>query len=208
LNKTKEMAGDIMTEYDDESFIYAMALRQLLETKINNDITNGYIEIGDECIIFEVSCIIDEWLYMMIPADFFIMPTELAKLMYPNENRPDLIYTNEKGSINLTFTLGDGALNSRDLKLTLEYLQRLIADTNPSCKLISSDIIDMKPKVAYFDYISPAIDGDIYNLAFLFSRGDKHLLGSFNCNRTVMDDWSEIAKQMLLTIRKHTQLRE
>ena len=88
-------------------------------------------------------------------------------------------------------------LENEDVKDAMECLQQVIIKMNPSCEIISSAIVEAETMVGHFDFISPVIDGSMYNLMFIFSLDGKFALGSFNCTRFDMENWLEIAAQML-----------
>ena len=190
-------------QYGDEDFIYEMARKKLPEQDddIQNDINDGYVVIRGSNIPFDEREIIENRLFMTVPTEFALLPQELAKTKYPNENRPDIIFSNEIGSINITFSLTGDPLKDDDVKGTGEHLQQIIIKMNPSCGIISSEVIEENVRIGYFDFISPAIDGEIYNLMFIFSLEGEFILGTFNCMHQDMNNWQEIAIQMLGSIR-------
>ena len=192
-----------MPQYGDEAFIYEMAQRksQTPEVEIVNDINDGYIVINDERIPFSEREIIKKRLYMTIPSAFALMSTELAKFKYPDTNRPNIIFTNEEGSININFSLTKDKLENEWVEEARDFLQEVIIKMNPSCEIISSGIIDGETRIGYFDFVSPTIDGEVYNLMFLFALDGQFVLGTFNCTKADMNDWVEIAGQMVRSMR-------
>jgi hypothetical protein len=192
-----------MARYGDEELVSAMAQMEQEDQidQIPNDINNGYIVIEETRISFDEREIIDGKLYMTIPSDFELMPLELAKFKYPNENRPDIIFTNEEGSININFALTGDDLKNEEVEDAKNYLQEVMSKMNPSSKIISNSVIEEETRIGYFDFISPAIDGEIYNLMFLFSLDGEFVLGTFNCMDFDMAGWLEIAGQMIRSIR-------
>jgi len=192
-----------MQQYGDESFIHAMARIESEEqdNTVPNDIKNGYIVIRDENIPFSEREIIEGRLYMAIPSDYMLMPPELARVKYPSENRPDIIFSDEEGSISINFSLTGDKLQNEDIEDAKDYLQDVVLKMKPSSKILSSEIIEEETRIGYFDFISPAIDGDIYNLMFIFSLDGQFILGTFNCMDMDKAQWLEIAGQMLRSIR-------
>jgi hypothetical protein len=70
-------------------------------------------------------------------------------------------------------------------------------------KMLDSDTMKVDGKnVSYFDYISPALDTEIYNLMFFFSLDEKIVIGSCNCPRSYMNDWKPIFMQMIQTLNQ------
>ena len=192
-----------MQQYGDESFIHAMARIESEEQDktVPNDIKNGYVVIRDENIPFSEREIIEGRLYMTIPSDFGLMPPELARVKYPSENRPDIIFSDEEGAISINFSLTGDKLQNEDIEDAKDYLQQVVLKMNPSSRILSSEIIEDETRIGYFDFISPAIDGEIYNLMFIFSLDGQFILGTFNCMDMDKAQWLEIAVQMIHSIR-------
>jgi hypothetical protein len=192
-----------MAKYGDENFIYRMAHEPLPEQEVEteNDIMDGYITIRDERIPFNERCIVKDWLYMTIPTDFVLMSEEGAKIKYPNVNRPHIIYTNEDGTTNITFTFSKDKLTNDKIEEAKSYLEQTITGLNPARKIISSAVLEAGIKIGYFDFMSPAIGCEIYNLMFIFPLDGQFVVGCFNCLPFDKIKWSEAAVQMLSTIR-------
>jgi hypothetical protein len=142
----KQKEGKKMAWYGDEEFLNAMVQMETENQidQISNDINNGYIIIEETRISFSEREIIDGKLYMIIPSDFELMLPELAKFKYPNENRPDIIFTNEEGSININFALTGDDLKNEEVEDAKNYLQEVMSKMNPSSKIISSSVIEYR----------------------------------------------------------------
>ncbi|MCL1983016.1 MAG: hypothetical protein FWG53_08030 [Clostridiales bacterium] len=179
----------------------------------------GSKEYGDEAAIYEIAnaepgnhneedsmliverCIIEGKLYMAIPEGFALMPPEIAELKYPSENRPDITYSDEEGTTTVNFTLTKDKLANDGIEAAMEYLQRVVAKMHPSSETISSGVIEGELRIGHFDFISPAIDGGIYNLVFVFPLDGQFMLGTFNCMHLDMAAWLAPASQMVSSIR-------
>jgi len=198
--KTKE-AGDKVKIYRDEEVIYRMSQKRYEEAK--NDIKDGYVIIDDVHIPFSERFIISGKLYMTIPSEFVMMAPEAAKIKYPNENRPAIILTNEDGTINITFSFTTDELEDVDdnVEVARNQLARTMVRMNPAYKTISKSVINEGIKIGYFDFVSPVLDGEIYNLTFIFALQGKLVLGCFNCLYSDSEAWLEVAQQMLRSIR-------
>jgi hypothetical protein len=189
-----------MAAYGDEKFIYRLT-QETSETQ-ENDIKNGFAIIDDVRIAFCEREIVKDKLFMTIPVDFELMSTEMAKIKYPNENRPQIIYTDEEGAITVNFTLMDAELTDEEITEASQALQQVIQRTNPLVKIISNNVITANGiSIGHFDFVSPAIDDDVYNKMFIFPIDGQFTLGSFNCLHIDMVRWIDIVEQMLFSIR-------
>jgi len=191
-------------EYGDESLIYALSLMESENRRvaeIPNDISNGFVVIDDVRIPFSDREILENKLYMAMPSEFEIMPIEQAKIKYPSEDRPNVIFTNADGSMNIGFTFTKDCLGDGETADTRDFLQAFVAKTNPSVTIISSDAVEGEMGIAYFDFISTVPDGEVYNLFFLFTMDRRLVLGTFNCSHFYKARWRDVVAQMLRSVR-------
>ncbi|MCL1810053.1 MAG: hypothetical protein FWG42_09865 [Clostridiales bacterium] len=176
-------------EYGDEEFIC-----EIVGAEQENQGEEDSIVLGERCII-------EGRLYMLIPEDFVMMPPEIAEIKYPSESRPDITYTDSEGTTTISFILTRDKLKSEDIEAAMEYLQKVFTRVHPARGILSSDIIEGELRVGHFDFISPAIDGEIYNLVFIFSLDGRLAFGAFSCLHLDMATWLETAVQIASTVR-------
>ncbi|MEG0258731.1 MAG: hypothetical protein RR651_02565, partial [Lysinibacillus sp.] len=53
----------------------------------------------------------------------------------------------------------------------------------------------------FLEVITPAIDGDIYNLMFFASIDGQALMGTFNCMEKDIETWQPVARAMMETLQ-------
>lgn len=53
---------------------------------------------------------------LKIPKDFKIMSDEMLKVKYPKGNPPSIVYTNERGTINIALVLNDVAMKNTQIE--------------------------------------------------------------------------------------------
>lgn len=187
-------------EYGDEGFI--QILKERLETAWNRDITQGAVRIQETELEFDEYELIDEQLWMWVPDEFELLEQELAEMKYPDENRPDRIYSSGDGTVNISFSIKDENMQPQETEAVRDHAWRLLQERYPkSCFPDRQTAEAENCQPAWFDCILPAQDMDIYNLMFFVSVNGKFLLGSFNCPAQDMDGWKDIFLQMLETVR-------
>jgi hypothetical protein len=128
------------------------------------------------------------------------LPCELYKHRI---GRPHIIFSNDDGSTNITFTFTADVLTNEMIDEVKSSLEQTITKMTAVDTIISSSVIDHEQKIGYFDFISPAIDGDVYTIMFIFSLDEQLILGAFNCLHFDMASWTEVVVQMLKSIRVH-----
>lgn len=193
-----------MKQYGDEDFIYLIKEEAGGEEGAahENHIEDGYILLHDEKILFKEMPVSEDEFSMILPEMFEPMEKGLAELKYPSVNRPDFILTNPATTINLTFSHKADKMVEGQAGEAKDAIQKVIMKLHPESKVMESKVVQVDGRdIAYFDFVTPAIDTDIYNLMFFFSLKGTMLMGAFNCLKEDMGDWKGIAIQMLGSIR-------
>jgi len=137
---------------------------------------------------------------MVVPECFEALDDALARLKYPDENRPRTIISNADTTINLAFdceAVGQASLESR-----LTNYRALVKKLHPSYVFFSESIHDSEGglKVACYDFRGSALDGDIYYLNFFADLPNGELFGWFSCPIESQPKWEPLVRQMIQTI--------
>jgi len=151
---------------------------------------------------FERRVMIEDKLTIMLPINFDEMDAEAAKLKYPSEQRPPIIYTDPSNLVNFwvspseEFVSEDGVENLRD------QIFSMISRLNPGIKPQQSGVeIVSQKKVAYIEYSNPTLDSKIYNLMFLFAIDEKMTAACFNCLTKDSKYWKKPMFEMLKSMQ-------
>ena len=193
-----------MERYGDEDFI--QFLRQSQEAARNRDIKKGSVWADGRNIVFSEREILKKQFWIWMPDDFVRMSQEMARLNYPIESRPEIIYTSEDSTLNITFSKKIQSLEPGQEEQVRDDIKLLIQRLYPSGSIIESLTVQADDnRLAWFDFISPAIDMDVYNLMFFTSLKGKLLMGSCNCLSGEQDMWKDLFLQMLASVRVEGQ---
>jgi len=170
--------------------------------KARKDICNGPIKIGERYYEFEESEFFDEKLKIYIPKDFEDMPLDARKLKYPSESRPEIIKSNEDGSIAITLNIIDSPLDEERVEELKDGMKMIIKKTNPANVFYEDGVLEVDSKnIGFFEFKSSAINDFLYNVMFFLEFGGKTLMGSFSCLYTNYEDWRDITFQVIKTVR-------
>lgn len=157
--------------------------------------------ICDEIVNFEPKVLFDGLISVMLPVTFIKMPKQIAKMKYMSESRPQLIFTNRDGSVNINFSYLETPLQADQLSHLKEQMRQILKHLNPSIVFYESAVLtENKPPLAWFEHKSPALDGDIFNLTSAVIIGENLLHMTFNCPMKAATEWRSAARQMLLSI--------
>lgn len=180
--------GFIMTKYilmneNDKNNIIDTSLK--VTTNQGNTIITQYENLGG--------------FSLKIPTDFDIMSAEAISIKYPNGNPPSLVYTNERGTVNIAFVLNDVAMGNNEIEeytKAMETMYRQYADN------IDINFFERNNhKIGELTFISPATDTNIYNHIIAFSVEDKLRLVNFNCTEELLEEWEDISDFIIHSIQ-------
>lgn len=170
--------------------------------ELRKDIVAGPVKIGKRYYEFDESEFFDGKVKIYIPKDFEDMPLETRKFKYPSENRPEIIKSNEEGSIAITLNYIDSPLDEERVSELKDGMKIIIRKTNPANVFYEDGILEVENKnIGFFEFKSSAIDDFIYNLMFFFELEENTVMGTFSCLYREYKEWRDIAFQVLKTIR-------
>lgn len=197
-----------MDHYGDEGFIRLWRIRQ--EEVRNQDILKGSVRVNGDEFVFAEREIVRKRLWMWMPDCFKKMPQELAQWKYPDENRPAVIYTNTETTVNISFTHHqEEKLEAGEEEAYRDRMEQSMLQSFPASGTIEKDTVMAKTMpLAWFDFLTPAMDGEIYNLMFYASLDGRLLAGAFNCLSGDREDWKDCFMQMLATVRSNADGKE
>lgn len=139
---------------------------------------------------------------LKFPKDFKIMPEAMMKIKYPSERRPTLVYSNETGGINVALNLTQNQANQQMILTYKDNFIQTFKNLYPSAQWKDSGVKTINGKqVGYIELVTPAINTEIYNLFFFTDLDGKLLLGTFNCTKKSMSEWTPIAKEIMNSLK-------
>lgn len=191
-----------MKEYGDEAFIRMLQENQ--EEAKNQDIRQGSIFVEDQELIFQEHEILKGQLWMWMPDAFAPLSKELVRIKYPNENRPDHIWSNPQTTVNVSFSHRQEKMEPGETGEVRDYMGQVMEHLYPSSNILDKDIVKSdthEHEIAWLDLVTPAMDTPIYNLMFFTPLGGRLLMGSCNCLAHEQEDWKGLFIQMISSIR-------
>ncbi|GAB6088109.1 hypothetical protein [Alkaliphilus crotonatoxidans] len=172
------------------------------KAKENRDITAGPIKIGQRMYQFIERDFFQEKLFLYLPEDFEEMDKAQREIKYPAQQRPQIIKTDETGSVNITLNPIDEDLDEDGVKELTKGMKNIIKRVNPANVFYSDGVERVGEKnIGFFEFKSPALDEFIYNIMFFFALEGKLVMGTFSCRYAAYEDWRDIAFQIIKSIR-------
>lgn len=178
---------------------------QLDYLNIDNNIHDGYVIVQYQKLELEERALVDEKITMCLPKDFQLMKPELVDIKYPGEDQPEFVYTNEKTTVNMTFSLEKEHISNEAIESLRDALAEQMQQLYPDSPIADQEIIEAgRKRVACFSFEVPLLDEPAYNVMFFMALKEGLLIGSFNCSVYDKKEWRPIVKQLLTTIRENT----
>ena len=160
------------------------------QTEISGDNNASSVPDDSEGQELEKISILSDKVELLMPESFEIMTEEMAKLKYPSERRPTIIYTNESGSVNIAFNHTENQATSDQLSDYKDSFVETFSNLYPSAQWYRADVETINgADFGVLEMITPAVDTEIYNLMWFTDLDGRLLLATFNCTKEQMDEW-------------------
>lgn len=162
----------------------------------------GVFAFRSDNIEFETKALLGNKIELKIPKGFVIMSGEMAKLKYPSERRPTLIYTNESGTINVALNLTNSRATQAQLPAYKENLLYTFRHryTSSKEKFDGMKVVNGR-KVGFIEFSTPAIDTAVYNLIFFTDLNGQLLLCTINCTEKNIAQWQPAAREIMASLK-------
>lgn len=159
---------------------------------------SSHLVVDGEIIQFDTISILSDKISLLIPTTFSIMSEDMAKIKYPNERRPSIIYTNDSASVNIAFNYTQNQASNENLQAIMDSLKESFDNLYPSAQWYTSEVKTINDKdIGVLELITPAIDTEIYNLMWFTDIDGKLLIATFNCTKEQMDEWKPVGETIL-----------
>ncbi|MFV0262003.1 MAG: hypothetical protein ACK5JN_06130 [Kluyvera sp.] len=131
-----------------------------------------------------------------IPQTLTPMSDEMAKIKYPSENRPQVIYGDERGKASLGITAGRHALPADKLDVAKDATLKMLNNFQPQAESVTVD----GHKAWLITFRSQAPDTEILNMLLMTSENEKAVQASFNMTKDLVAQYQDVAKATLLSL--------
>jgi len=172
--------------------------------EIIKTIPKSSINLGNEDFELKELLLFDDRFSIYVPKKFTEMPLEHIKQKYIHELKPQLVYENEKRTINIGFFVIEEKIEQSQIIEIRNIMKNSFIKLNPSSKIFDDgEFTICENKIAYYSFDSAALDGQIFNLVFITSLDEKMLVCNLNCLKKDM----EKMKPLFYGIMKTTKIK-
>ena len=153
---------------------------------------------------------------MIIPEGFDVMPDNIAEYKYPAKSRPSIILTNDTATVDYKFSYILALVSEEALSELVNQTKTSLRRIFTGIKFYEENVVDVNGiKLGWFDYVSPAIGGIVYNISFLpksysetisfftWIKG-KLLHGTFSCENSI-EEWKDIFLESIMSIKEEIE---
>lgn len=152
---------------------------------------NTGIYSGKEFLEFCETKLFQDKVGVVLPISFTQMPIEEAKKKYPSEQRPQVIMTNQDGTINFAFNLIDQKMDTDKMEAAVQdfaLVMKRLYPTNICLKIETGQGIQLP--FASMEFTSIAVNANLYNMVMLVPIGDELLMLLFNGPFDKRTEWT------------------
>ncbi|WP_052723769.1 hypothetical protein [Paenibacillus wulumuqiensis] len=182
----------------------------VLNTAAERSQEETVITIDEKPIRFTAVELSEKGIACLLPDYFAPMPTEEARMKYPSEQRPTVIYCNPEGTVDFTLNPSDMEAEDHELEQIAKQLSVMLRDVQPIRSWKGMETLTTEHMtLIIMRFVTSAIDGHIYNEMLLFNRNGRLQIGTFHCEAEQMEQWEPVTEVIirslrLLTEREHT----
>lgn len=190
-------------KYEDEKILALINEAEKLNKPRN--ILAGPVRIGDQDYEFAERFFFSDMLKLHIPKTFEPMSITMQKIKYPYEQRPEIVLTNQPGSVNITLNRVDQELQDEWVERLTSGMKAMLKKMSPANVFYDEQVESVNGKrIGYFDFKSPALDEPAYHMMFYFELSGETVMGSFNCPYKQYAEWCDIVLQIIRSIHTIT----
>jgi len=149
----------------------------------------------------EKRSLLDGRVELLVPTYFKIMTPEMLSKKYPSQNKPDLVLTDDDGTVNIVVSLLKQHVQESQIGDFKDFQLNSLKKMRPDSKFLEDGVKTTNGKsIGYFKFISTAIDQKVFNYYFFTSLDGRILLLTFNCTEKLLPEWSETAQTIVSSL--------
>ena len=181
----------------------AASVRAQKEEAKYKDIYAGEVRCGNEILFFERMNLYEDRFSVMLPNNYVDLPTSLAKIKYPMENRPAVIKTNDETSVNFAFAYYKQDFVEAQVESAASGLKSGLARMHSGARFFETQLLQTEEgvRLSCFDFLTTGLDTELYQLFGFIPVHGKFLHIIFNAPSKMMRTWQPVAMQVLKSVR-------
>lgn len=176
---------------------------------VSQGIQAGELVLGDKVITFHKTEVVSGQVFMFVPDSFEPMPENYARIKYPADRRPQIIYTDETLEINLTVNPTNNKMVNAEMEQFVQDLSFLLKRMQPNAKWLGEGVREVGDrKMGFYEFTVPVLDGVMYNGIFFIELEGKGIFFGLNCMERYQEEWRPIAHGIMDSLQIQTMDQE
>lgn len=174
---------------------------EAVEEETEEKIADGMVHIYGEEVLFERKEVEEFGLSMILPKDYELIGDDFKAILYPQGNRPSHVFACGTVQGSVALNLSPSAVTNDGIKDLLPKMKILMEQVGPQTKIVSCEAIQKEERnIGVLEFISHAIDMNVYNMMTFHSIDDKLLILTISFPNKMSDRFVEIGKQIIDSI--------
>lgn len=173
-----------------------------LEKELKESIFDGMIHIHEQEVTFSEREIKDLGIRIYMPDAFFQFNNDLKNLLYPMGKNPKYVFGGEDITFQLAVDCTDNMVPDDGIPKFLPMAKKILETLGPKTRVIGTGnvIIDNR-NVAIMEFVSRAVDTNVYNVMFYFSRNNHLMIGTVNFPSKHQKRFIKVAKEIIDSLK-------
>jgi hypothetical protein len=139
---------------------------------------------------------------LLVPTGFKPMDKEMLAFKYPSERRPPLVFTNEKGSVNVAINHTAGRVPPGQLRELHRQLEAGLRQQQPSAEWIRSEVTQINGRgFVVVETRTQAADTKVRNMMLATPYESRLLLISFNTTQDLESEWAPVGRRIINSVK-------
>lgn len=184
----------LMDEVEDET-------KYTCDNDLVIDINSGQVLVNGTWYEFRKKTLFDGKLEMVLPEGLeLISPKE-------DETQPKFIMRGENDEVQIFIEHTENTVvNDEEVFDYKEKVQRLFQSINTSIEWLGAgDRYINHTQVLFFEFVSPTVEGRVYNLTFFLRIAQRILRGFFICPYRGMNEWKQVFNRIIESMKINEQ---
>lgn len=161
------------------------------------------VYVNNRLIEYETVELFEKKMSIALPKGMKPMEEKMAKVKYPSEERPQVIYTSEDGEVNFAFSHYDLPIEPEETLRAIEEIKNIIKKVQPAAVIYETkEETRGGTKLSWFDFKGYGLDSQTYNLMYVTPLDKNMLHGVFNCAYGDGAQWKKAVLPAILSIQE------
>lgn len=146
--------------------------------------------------------LLDGKLSLLMPAGFEPLSAEMLALKYPQQQSPQIAYSNPETTVNVTVGHTPHQIAPDQLAAAYAQMEAGIKQSMPTAKWYRSGMTTINGRAFFLmEFQSPASDVDVRNIIVGTSLDNRLLVVAFNTSVPLEKEWAPVGSQIIQSIK-------